>query len=147
MNAQELVYDVYSSLEKKQSAHALSLLSEDFVFSGATPVPLNKHQWVGVIEAMIAAMPDWSFGYKLVKATGDEVEGTVEITGTQTGDLALPIPGIPRVPATGKKVQLPKESVELTVRNGQITSLKVENLPNGGVPGILKQLGVALPQA
>lgn len=147
MNPQELVQDVYSSLEKKQSAHALDILSDDFVFSGATPVPLNKHQWVGVIEAMIAAMPDWSFGYKLVNANGNDVEGTVEITGTQSGELALPIPGIPRVPATGKKVRLPKEKVELTVRDGQITSLKVENVPNGGVPGILKQLGVALPQA
>jgi hypothetical protein len=147
MNAQELVQDVYSSLEKKEFQHALTLLSDDFVFSGATPVPLNKQQWISVIEGMKAAMPDWSFNYKLVKATSSAIEGTVEITGTQTGELALPIPGIPRVPATSKKVRLPKEKVELTVRNGQLTSLKVENLPNGGVPGILKQLGVALTQA
>src|SRR5262249_1091530 len=111
MNPQELVHEVYTSLEKKQFDHALSLLSDDFVFSGATPVPLNKHQWVGVIQGMTAAMPDWSFGYMLVKANGGDVEGTVEITGTQSGELALPIPGIPRVPATGKKVCLPKERV------------------------------------
>lgn len=147
MNAQELVQDVYSSLEERQSTHALSLLSEDFVFSGATPMPLNKHQWVGVIDALTAAMPDFSFDYKLVKVNGNDVVGTVELTGTQTAELALPMPGIPHVPPTGKKVHLPKEGVELTVRNGQITSLKVENLPTGGVPGILKQLGVALPQA
>jgi len=147
MNAQELVQDVYSSLEKKQFTHALSLLSEDFVFSGATPVPLTKHQWVGVIEALTAAMPDFSFDYKLVKANGSDVVGTVELIGTQMGELALPMPGAPRVPPTGKKVHLPEEGVELTVHNGQITSLQVANLPNGGVPGILKQLGVPLPHA
>jgi len=147
MNAQELVQDFYSSIEKKQSTHALSLLSEDFVFSGATPVPLNKHQYVSTMEALAAAMPDFSFGYKLVKVNGSDVEATLELTGTQTADLVLPIPGIPRVPATGKKVHLPKEKVELTTRNGLLTSFKVENTPNGGVTGILQQLGVALPHA
>ncbi len=147
MNAQEVVREVFSSFDNHQSAYALSLFSDDFAFSGATPVPLNKHQYVGVTEALHAAMPDWSYDLKVVKANDSEVEATIEITGTQTGELVLPIPGMPRVPATGKKVRLPKEKVEFTVRDGQITSQKVENRPDTGVSGILKQLGVALPQA
>ena len=145
MNAAELVQEVYSSLEQKDTKRALSLLADKFVFSGATPVPLDKHQWVGVVSALTAAMPDFSFGYHLSKEEGSMVEGTVNLTGTQTNELVLPMPGTPRVPATGRKVDLPREKVELDTRDGKIISLKVENLPNGGVPGILQQLGVSLP--
>jgi hypothetical protein len=146
MNAAEMVQEVYSSLEQKDTQRALSLLAEDFVFSGATPVPLDRHQWVGVISAFTAAMPDFSFGYRFRSEEGGHVEGTVELTGTQVNELVLPMPGIPHVAATGIKVALPRETVELDTRGDQIISLKVENLPNGGVPGILKQLGVSLPQ-
>ena len=147
MNAAELVQEVYSSLEQKDAERALSLLADDFAFSGATPVPLNKHEWVGVVSALTAAMPDFSFGYRLSKEEGSKVEGTVNLTGTQSNELVLPMPGVPRVAATGRKVALPREKVELDTRDGQITLLKVENLPNGGVPGILQQLGVSLPES
>lgn len=147
MNAAELVQEVYSSLEQRNSKRALGLLADDFVFSGATPVPLDKHQWVGVVSALTAAMPDFSFNYRLTRQEGSMVEGTVTLTGTQTRELVLPMPGAPRVPATGKKVDLPREKVELDTRDGQVISLKVESVPNGGVPGILQQLGASLPEA
>ena len=146
MNAAELVQEVYSSLEQRDAKRALSLLADDFAFSGATPVPLDKHQWVGVVSALTAAMPDFSFDYRLTKEESGMVEGTVTLTGTQSNELVLPMPGVPRVPATGKKVALPSEKVELDTRDGQIISLKVESVPNGGVPGILQQLGVSLPE-
>ncbi len=147
MNAAQIVQDVYSSLEQGKFDYVLSLLSEDFVFSGATPVPLNKHQWVGVIKGLRGAMPDFWFDYRLASVEGNSVIGSVEIVGTHTAELVLPLPGLPRVPATGRTIHLPHERVDLTVRNGQVTSLQVENLPNGGVPGILRQMGVALPTA
>src|SRR5260221_1544558 len=140
MNAGEIVRMLYSSLEAKEFDTAQSMLTDDFTFSGATPQPLNKHQWIGVIRAMKDAMPDWSFNYKGVSTDGDYVEGTVAITGTQTGTLNLPMPGMQPIPATGKHVAGPKEKVELTVRGEQVASLTVENVPGGGVPGIVAQL-------
>ncbi len=140
MNAGDIVRELYSTLEAQQFDKALSMLTDDFTFSGATPQPLNKQQWIGVIRAMKAAIPDWSFGYKGTKVDGDYVEGTVSITGTQTGTLTLPMPGMQPIPATGKKVAGPTEKVELTVLGAQVASLAVENVPGGGVPGIVAQL-------
>ena len=91
--------------------------------------------------------PNFTFGYKLVKVDGGEVVGTVKLEGMQSAELVLPLHGVPRIAPTGMDVKSPRETVELTVRNGQVTALKVQNLPDGGVPGILKQLGVAMPHA
>lgn len=54
--------------------------------------------------------------------------------------------GMPTVPATGKAIKLPVEHAECTVEGGKIVKLHVGDVsPDGGVPGILKQLGVQMP--
>lgn len=40
----------------------------------------------------------------------------------------------------------PTEHVEVFVQKGKLTEWRVEPLPNGGVAGILTQMGVALPK-
>ena len=69
-----------------------------------------------------------------------------QITGTQTGELNLPLPGVPKIPASGKHVSLPKEKNTVTVKNGKISRFEAEVVPGGGVMGILAQLGVPIPQ-
>ena len=60
--------------------------------------------------------------------------------------MVPPMPNLPRVAATGREIALPTEALELTVSAGKLSSLKVENVPNGGFLGILKQMGVGVPQ-
>jgi hypothetical protein len=73
------------------------------------------------------------------------VVAAVQITGTQTRDLILPIPGMPTIPATNKNVPLPGEHLEFTFMGDKIASLASDNVTGGGVPGVLQQLGVPLP--
>jgi hypothetical protein len=68
-----------------------------------------------------------------------------QITGTQTGELNLPLPGFQKLAATGKHVSLPKEPTTVTVKDGKISRLESTVVPGGGVSGVLAQLGVALP--
>ena len=96
--------------------------------------------------AMSAAFPDWSFNASEFVEEGDTVRVTVQITGTHTGDLDLSPMGLPKVPATGKKIKNPVEHPVVTIKGGKITGVHVGDVtPDGGVPGILKQLGVELP--
>ena len=55
------------------------------------------------------------------------------------------MPGFPRVPPTGNPIANPTEYIEVTVENGQVTVWHVDPVPNGGLPGILAQMGAALP--
>ena len=122
------------------------LLADDMVFAGPVPEPLGKREFVGVQMAMLAAMPDWKFNAAGYKENGDVVTVDLQISGTQTGELSLPMPGIPKLPASGKKVSLSKEPSTFTVKNGRISRLDVASTPGGGVMGVLSQLGVKMPQ-
>ena len=74
------------------------------------------------------------------------VRVAVQITGTHTNDLDLTPMGMTKVPATGKSVSNPVEHPEITIKDGKITSIHVADVtPDGGVGGILKQLGVEMP--
>jgi steroid delta-isomerase-like uncharacterized protein len=125
-------------------ADALSpLVAEDFVLSGPTPQPLGKAEFIGFMHTMLAALPDFAFNISSFEENGDRVIAYSHITGTHTGTLALP--GLPSIPATGKKVALPQEMQTYTVKNGKLQSLVTDAAPGTGVPGMLAQLGISLP--
>lgn len=100
----------------------------------------------GIHRALAAVMPDLRFNSAPTTSNGSHTTGAVKITGAHTGEFDLPVPGIPRVPATGNAIANPTELVEVTVRDGRVTKWKVEHVPNGGLGGLLSQMGVALPK-
>ncbi len=145
MSATDIVKAGLAAVEAGDFKKLDGLLADDMVFAGPVPEPLGKREFVGVQMAMLAAMPDWNFNAADYKENGDVVAVNLQITGTQTGELSLPMPGIPKLPASGKKVSLPKEPSTFTVKNGKISRLDVASTPGGGVMGVLSQLGVKMP--
>jgi len=145
MSATDTVKAFIVALEARDFNKAASYLSDDFVFSGVTPQPVGKNEFLGMQESVQTAFPDWSFNLGDLHEDGDTVKMTLQISGTQTGQLDLSPVGLPPVPPTGKKVSLPKDPAEVTVKGGKITAF--HNMPsaNGGLPGMLSQLGVQLP--
>ncbi len=120
-----------------------SLISDDFQFLGVTPQPLTKQDYLGFMQAINAAFPDFKFEETTASESGDTVTIKHHISGTHTGTLNLP--GMPPIPATGKKVRLPEETSVFTIQGGKAVKYLGEPAPDGGLPGMLKQLGVELP--
>jgi len=147
MDAQQLVSNLWSALEAQQFGRALDYLASDFQFSGPVPVPLNSLQWIRMHRALAAAMPDISINYVPGGGSYGVVHGSVQLSGTHTATLDLRIPGVPLVCATGKRITLPREKVDVAVERGNVIVLQIENLPDGGLMGMLAQMGVALPHA
>jgi predicted ester cyclase len=143
MSKIETVQAFSEALEAKDLELAASYLSEDFVMQGPTPVPVGKNEFISIQGAFLHAFPDWSFNSGPLQEQGDKVIGTVHVTGTHTAPLV--IPGVPPIPSTGKKVSLPEEHLEFTFKGDKIGSLASDNVPGGGVPGVLQQIGVQLP--
>lgn len=121
-----------------------ALLTDDMTFSGPVPQPMDKHGFLAVAAGSTAAFPDWDFHGRDWREEGDKVSGTIQVSGTHTGTLAI-IPGVPPVPATGKAVQNPPEQITFTVRGTQISAIEVVPTPNGGVPGLYAKVGSPLP--
>jgi predicted ester cyclase len=143
MDALEMAQAFVDALEAKDMEKAGTYLSEDFRLYGPTPMPVGKHEFLALQGALFQAFPDWSFNSAALKQEGNKVTGTVRITATHTAPLVLP--GIPPIAATGKHVVLPEERTELTFEGDKIVSLASDNVPGGGVPGMLQQIGLQLP--
>ena len=133
------------ALEARDFDRAASYLSDDFVLTGPTPQPVGKQEFIAIQSAFQDAFQDWSFNSHDEVEQGDKVIAATQITGTQTRDLVVPIPGLPTIPATGKRVSLPEEHLTFTFKGDKIASLTADNTPGGGIPGVLAQIGVPLP--
>lgn len=145
MTKTDIVRALLNAIEGQRWDEARGYLSDDFEFSGATPQPVNADAWLAVHRALGAAMPDLRTNDHDFREEGGVVRFTVQLTGMQTGALALPIPGIAPIAPTGKRVVLPEEYCTVAFQGDKLSAYRVQTTGAGGVAGILAQLGVALP--
>lgn len=138
-----VIQALFNSLATQNYEQALTLLCDDFRYSGGTAVPLNRHQWLCVHQALMAAMPDMALAYCPEKVEYGIVIGTWQISGTQTAELTLPIPGVPKLPSTGRRVALPQEKMEIAVENKKIKTIRVRCTPQSSFSGIIDQISRA----
>jgi hypothetical protein len=122
-----------------------STYTEDLSFSGPVPQPLGLEPYLSLMRALVAASPDWNFHAHGYWQDGDTVTVQIAITGTQTRTLRSLMPGMPELPPTGKRFALPAEELTFTLRGDRICAIQAKVPPGGGVPGMLKQLGVQTP--
>ncbi len=90
------------------------------------------------------AIPDIKFDVRQVTVNSNEATVQLQWGGTQTAPLSPPLPGMPTVPPTGKKVWV-KETYLLTVQGDKVSSMRIESPADGGIPAALAQLGVKMP--
>lgn len=143
MSNLDLARKALQAFESGDVATTTSLMADDYSFEGVVPQPLTKQDFLGFMQVMNTAAPDFKFNEMSASESGDTVTIKHHITGTQTGTLALP--GMPPIPATGKKFTLSEETSVFTFRGGKIVKYVALHAPDGGLPGMLKQLGVSMP--
>jgi predicted ester cyclase len=141
----ETVQRFIAALEARDWRAVARHLTGDFVFSGP-PQPLRRDGFLALMKALGNALPDWSFNlHDIQYAAGGTVSAKMRITGTHTARLALPMPGLPPLPPTGKKVALPEECVEFVPAGDKVAAFAIIPVPGGGISGLLRQLGAELP--
>jgi predicted ester cyclase len=119
---------------------ARSNLTEDCMFSGPVPEPIGADEFIQVMKSLTKAFPDWNFNAKDFREEGGKVSGVVQITCTHNG--VLQVMDLPSVPPTGKKINIPRETITLSFKGDKISEIKVTKVPGGGVLGAYKQVGV-----
>ena len=147
MQATVLAQAAMEAWEPEGVSSLASLLSADFVCRGFLPQPVQKVQYIDFVQAIITAMPDWSFhGHFLqeqpLRGQGQSVIFVTQIRATHTGDLVLP--DLPIIPPTGTKISLPYRHLDYLVTGETITALTADFSPNA-LGEILAQMGMVLP--
>jgi len=145
MNSTEIVQTFITALQWGDMEVAVSRIADDFVFSGWTPQPLDKGEFLAMHSELKGAMPDYSFHLSNVQEGDEGVEAFIQITGTQMRDLSLPTFGVPLIRYTGIDVSLPQVRTNFSLAGDKITEMRVESVPGGGLTGLLQQIGTELP--
>ena len=144
MDAQEVVRSYLAALEAQDLARLDLLVSKDLVF--VTPLrPLGKQDLLAVFRAIWDGFPDWHFNHGELVAMDDIVRTKLRMAGTHTATFVPPLGRLKPVGPTGKRVVLPEQEFVYHVENGRIARIVPENVPGGGIPGLLRQIGVRLP--
>ena len=128
--------------EIEKGAVNASTYTEDMVFSGPVPQPMNRDAYVTLLKNLVGAYPDWNFHARDFTELGDTVKITVGITGTQTRTLPGIILGMQALSPTNKRFTLPEEHLSVKLRGEKISEIVADTVPGGGVMGMLIQLGV-----
>ena len=147
MNSTDLAKAALRAWESKDAKSLDSYLADDFVCRGFLPQPVQKAQYIDFMQAIMTAMPDWSFHEHIldqgpVTEQGERVFFVTQITATHTGDLVLP--DLPIILPTGTKISLPYRHLEYFVKRETITTITADFSPNA-LEEILAQMGMVLP--
>lgn len=146
MQPVQVVKAFMAAMEAQDFDQAASYLADGFTFAGSLRQGENKEGFIALNKAVRAAIPDYSYNLSDVRSAGETVGATIRVTGTHTGDLCLPRPDVPVIPATGRPVALPQEQQLYHIHDGKIHLLRIDEVPNGGLAGLLEQIGFVLPE-
>lgn len=143
MSAEQVARDLISNMTDVDKTKA-RLTPDAMASGGILPKPLPAMEAFGLVGALKAAFPDIKYEPLQVTVNGDKARVKFQMTGTQTGALSLPMPGLPpSIPPSGKKVKV-EDIFVVTVQGEKISHLEVDSPADGGIPAILAQLGVKM---
>jgi predicted ester cyclase len=137
--ARDLVMNMNNDVKVKTMVTADAMAS-----GGVLPQPIPVMEAMKVMTGLTTAFPDLKFDIQQVTVNGNQATVKAQWSGTQTGALSLPMPGMSSIPPTGKKVSV-KDAYVITVQGDKVSHLRVESPADGGIPAALAQLGVKIP--
>lgn len=150
MSATELVRNCINAIEANEMETASNALADNFVFAGWTPRPLYKSQFLSMISELKAGIPGLMFNLHNLDEHDDIqqgaiVTGNMQVAGYQSNSFIIPTLSLPPIPQMGKSISLPVEDVSFVVQNEQIARMTVKRTAEGGMEGLLHQLGIDAP--
>ena len=111
---------------------------------GVLPQPIPMMEAMKIMAGLTTAFPDLKFDVQQVTVNGNQATVHALWSGKNTGQLSLPMPGMPALPATGKMVSV-KDTYIITVDGDKVSHIQVDSPADGGIPAMMTQLGIQMP--
>ena len=145
MDPKETTQALMNAIQGGHFEKARSLLTDDFVFSGPVPKPVNGPAWLDMSKNLKAAFPDLDYQFKIKGVNGNVVNISAQLKGTHKGDLDLTAMGMGVVPATGKAVVFPTSTIRISFDGDKISRIHDPATdPDAGPAGFFKAIGVEM---
>jgi predicted ester cyclase len=143
MSVEQVARDLVSNMNNAEKMKAM-VTADAMASGGVLPQPIPVMEATKVMAGLSTAFPDLKFEVQQVTVNGNQATVRAQWSGTNTGPLSLPMPGMQPIPPTGKKVSV-KDTYVVTVQGEKVSHMKVESPADGGIPGALAQMGVKMP--
>ncbi len=143
MSIEQIARDMVSNMANIEKMKGM-VTSDAMASGGVLPQPIPVMEAMKVTSGLSNAFPDLKFDIQRVTVNGNRATVDAVWSGTNTGSLSLPIPGMSTIPATGKKVSV-KDTYIITVQGDKVSHFQVESPADGGIPAAIMQLGVKVP--
>ena len=145
MTAQEIVKNLLDAIQKGDFQSAKTYMSDDFIFSGPIPEPINREQWLKTSADLKKAFPDLNYRFATDGTSADVVNITSQLSGTHNGSFDLTFIGMGIIPASGKAFKVTSQPGKVTVKNGKVISFVLQPTEGAGLMAILSQIGIQMP--
>ena len=145
MSTIDTVRAFITAIENNEKEETINPLADDFLFSGWTPKPLNKADFINVFAELKSGIPGLMFNLHNLAEQGNAVSGSIQIAGYQSDAFSIPSLSLPPIPQMARSISLPVEDVSFTLMDDKITRWSVQHVDGGGIKGLLHQLGFDAP--
>jgi hypothetical protein len=144
-----VVRAVFAAIDEGDEAAARALLADDFVKRSRTRGPdgtehlltLGAQEWLAALVPLHEALSELDHGVECRDDGPGRCTGTFHAGGVHTGTLRLARRGVTLAP-TGRRVVLPPEPFRAELDDdGLLAVLDVRHPADGGIAGLLRQLG------
>ena len=144
MSVEQVARDFIANMTDVEATKA-RLTADAMASGGVLPVPMPALEAFKIVAGLTSAFPDLKFDVERVTVNGNQAKVDVQVSGTNTGPLSLPMPGLPEsIPPTGKKASA-KDAFIVTVQGDKVSRLEVDSPTGGGLPVLLSQIGINMP--
>jgi predicted ester cyclase len=141
MSVEQVARDLITMMTDVEATKA-RLTPDAMASGGVLPQPMPALEAFNIISGLMTAFPDLKFEVEQITVNGDQATVKTNVSGTNTGPLNLPMPGMPsNIPPTGKKASA-KDVFIVTVQGDKVSHLQVDSPADGGLPALLAQLGI-----
>jgi len=140
----ETVKAYFKALDSSKMDQVDEYLTENYQLVDFTPQPLDKEAMLELHRLLKNALPNLKHSLSNFRVEENVVKVTVQLSGTNSGNLDLRKMGIGVVPRTQKFIIFPNGNYEFTLKSGKITTERDVSpiSPNRRMSGWLKALGV-----
>ncbi len=143
MNVEQIARDYVTKMNNPEMIKAY-LTADAVVSGGVLPQPIPATEGLKILGGFTNAIPDIRFDVGQITVNGNEATVQLHWGGTHAAALSLPMPGMPTVPPTGKKIWV-KDTYGITVEGQKVSNMRMESPADGGIPAALDQMGVKMP--
>ena len=122
MSVEQVARDLITMMTDVEKT-IVHLTADAMASSVVLPQPMPAMEAFKMIGGLKTAFPDLKFEVQQVTVNGNQATVKAQLSGTNTGPLSLPMPGMPSsIPPTGKKVSV-KDAFVVTVQGDKVFHL------------------------